>query len=221
MPTFGFSAFLKMLSLNPRPQRREMRNRLLPSSGSGYDFHRQFRALAHRYLSDGEDLEDLLAETEGYGNAAEGRQAREALEFLEEWRAGMPGRLHAFEPRTWTSPNEVFKVKYTPDFGIEIDGVRVAVHIWKTQKPLLDARMTYAALSLFPEMYAGEVNGPQDFAVLSVLDERLYRLSDVPDQSVLAGRVMTFVEGLITEIIDEIAPPPPRPPEGDRPSQQG
>lgn len=220
MPTFGFSAFLKMLSLNPRPQRTEMRNRLLPNSGSGYDFHRQFRALAHRYLSDSEDLADLLAETESYGNAAEGRQAREALEFLEEWRAGMPGRLHSFEPRTWTSPNEVFKVKYTPDFGIEIDGVRVAVHIWKTQRPPLDARMTYAALALFPEMYAGEPNGPQDFAVLSVLDGRLYRLSDVPDQSVLAGRVITFLEGLISEIIDEIAPPPPRPPEDDQPGQQ-
>ena len=219
MPTFGFSAFLKMLSLNPRPQRTEMRNRLLPSSGAGYDFHRQFRALAHRYLSGGEELEGLLAETESYGNAAEGRQAREALEFLEEWRRGMPGQLYAFDARTWTSPDEVFKVKYTPDFGIEIDGVRVAVHIWKTQRPPLDPRMTYAALSLFPELYVEDPNGPEDFAVLSVLDGRLYRLSDVPDQSVLAGRVAAFIEEMITDINDEIAPPSPRTPEGDQPGQ--
>ena len=197
-----------------------MRNRLLPSSGSGYDFHRQFRALAHRYLSEGEELERLLAETEGYGNAAEGIQAREALEFLEEWRSETPGRLFAFEPRTWTSPNELFKVKYTPDFGIELDGARVAVHIWKTRSTPLDARMTYAALSLFPEMYAEEQGGPQDLAVLSVLDGRLYRLSDVPDQSVLADRVMTFIEGLIAAIGDEIAPPLPRPQGGDHPGQR-
>lgn len=221
MPTFGFSAFLKMLSLNPRPQRTEMRNRLLPSSGSGYDFHRQFRALAHRYLSGGEELERLLAETESYGNAAEGRQAREALEFLEGWRSCTHGQLYAFEARTWTSPDDVFKVRYTPDFGIEIDGVRVAIHIWKTQRPPLDPRMTYAALSLFPELYVEDPNGPQDFAVLSVLDGRLYRLSDVPDQSVLAGRVAAFIEWLITDISDEITPPPPRSPEGDQPSQSG
>lgn len=217
MPTFGFSAFLKMLSLPVRPQRTEMRNRLLPSSAGGYDFHRQFRLLAHRYLSDGEALSDLLVETESYGNAAEGRQAREALEFLETWRDETSGRLLAFGPRIWASESGAFKVKFTPDFGIEIDGVRVAVHIWKTQKPPLDARMTYAALSLFPELYVGESGGPQDFAVLSVLDGRLYRLSDVPDQTVLAQRVMAFIGSLIDEIGDEIAPPGPPPPGGDRP----
>lgn len=221
MPTFGFSAFLKMLSLNPRPQRTEMRNRLIPGSGSGYDFHRQFRALAHRYLSGGEDIGGLLAETEGYGNPAEGKQAREALEFLEDWREATPGIVYDFEPRTWTSPGEIFKVKYTPDFGVEINGVRVAVHIWKTQRPPLDARMTYAALSLFPELYLGAEGGPQDFAVLSVIDGRLYRLSDVPNQSVLGERVALFIEGLISDIIEEIAPPPPRPSDGDQPGRRG
>lgn len=213
MPTFGFSAFLKMLSLNPRPQRTEMRNRLLPSSGGGYDFHRQFRLLAHRYLSGGEDLASLFAETESYGNAAEGRQAREALEFLEDWRGQFLGALHSFDAVTWESPSAAFKVRYTPDFGIEIDGVRVAVHIWKTQRPPLDARMTYAALSLFSNLYADHPNGPQDLAVLSVLNGRLYRLSDVPDQSVLAERVVAFIETLIDDLSDEITPPSPTAPE--------
>ena len=220
MPTFGFSAFLKMLSLSPRPQRTEMRNRLLPSSGSGYDFHRQFRALANRYLSGGEDISRLMAETESYGNPAEGKQAREALKFIEEWRRDNPGNIHAFEARTWTSPREFFKVKYTPDFGVELKGVRTAVHIWKTQRPPLDMRMTYAALSLFPELYLGTADGPEDFAVLSVVDGRLYRLSDVPDQSELGERVARFIEGLILEIGDEIAPPAPRPSDGDQPGQR-
>ncbi len=216
MPTFGFSAFLKMLSLNPRPQRTEMRNRLLPSSGGGYDFHRQFRLLAHRYLSNGENLADLLAETEGYGNVAEGRQAREALEFLQEWRGSFTGSLFSFEPRTWENPGGVFKVRYTPDFGVEIDGIRVAVHIWKTQRPPLDARMTYAALSLFQHLYAEQDDGPEDLAVLSVLDGRLYRLSDVADQSVLSGRVTNFIARLIEDLGEEVSPPP-RPPIDDRP----
>lgn len=218
MPTFGFSAFLKMLSLNPRPQRTEMKNRLLPSSGGGYDFHRQFRLLAHRYLSKGEALTDLFAETESYGDAAEGRQAREALEFLEEWRETFTGPVFSFEPRTWESPRGIFKVRYTADFGIEIDGVRVAVHIWKTQRPSLDPRMTYVALSLFSELYVDHQDGPQDFAVLSVLDGRLYRLSDIQDQGVFAERVARFIENLIEDVIDEISrrSPPPN----DQPGQR-
>jgi hypothetical protein len=217
MSTFGFSAFLKMLSLNDRPQRTEMRKRLLPSSGSGYDFHRQFRLLAHRYLSGGEALADLIAEAEAFGNEAEGRAAGEALMFLEEWRADFPGRLFAFAPAVWESPSGVFKVRYAPDFGIEIGGIRVAVHIWKTQRPPLDARMTYAALSLFPELYAGQGDAPQDLAVLSVTTGRLYRLSEVPDQSVLAARVVGFIETLIEDITDEITLPPPA---GDQPGQR-
>lgn len=206
-----------MLSLNDRPRRTEMRNRLRPSSGTGYDFHRQFRLLAHRYLVGGEALEQLLAEAQGWGNAAEGRAAREALEFLEEWRGRAPGVMFNFEPRVWENPSGAFTVKYTPDFGIEIDGVRVAIHIWKTQHPPLDVRMTYAALSLFGDLYSDDQAGPQDVAVLSVIDRRLYRLSDVPDQSVLAERIMTAIENLIDELRDE-APPPPPP--GDQPGQR-
>lgn len=217
MTTFGFSAFLKMLSLNDRPQRTEMRNRLRPSSGSGYDFHRQFRLLAHRFLGGGEDLARLVAETHGFGNVAEGQAAREALELLQEWRGRTPGALFSFEPRVWESPSGAFAVRYTPDFGIEIDGVRVAVHIWKTQRPPLDARMTYVALSLFSDLYSDVPSGPDDVAVLSVIDGRLYRLSDVPDQSILAGRVTTAIEHLMEEIGDEAPPPPPT---GDQPGQR-
>lgn len=219
MPTFGFSAFLKMLSLSDRRQRSEMRKRLLPSDGTGYDFHRQFRLLAHRYLGGGEELQVLLSEAAGYRNVAEGRAAQEALLFLEEWRDEMTGRLFSFEAKTWESVEGVFKVKYTTDFGIEIDGVSVAIHLWKTKVPALDARMTYVALSLFAELYAGEANAPQDLAVLSVLDGRLYRLSDVADQSVLAERVMASIENLIDDLNDEITPPPSLP--GDQPGTLG
>ena len=96
--------------------------------------------------------------------------------------------------------------------------MRVAVHIWKTQRPPLDVRMTYAALSLFSDLYDGAQGGPQDLAVLSVVDGRLYRLSDVPDQGILADRVAAFIENLIRDISEEISPPPPRP--GDQPQQQ-
>lgn len=210
MPTFGFSAFLKMLSLSVRRQRSEMRKRLLPSDG-GYDFHRAFRRLAHRYLGDGEDFSQILLEAETITNPAEARSAVNALEYLEEWRDEHPGELISFQSRIYESPNARFKVKYAPDFGIVIDGHRVAVHVWNTMRPDLDARMTYAALALISDLYHDEPGGVPDLAVLSVPDGRLYRLSDVPDQAVLAGRVAAAFEVLIEEISDEIRRPPSSP----------
>ena len=203
MPTFGFSAFLKMLSLSIRRQRSEMRNRLLPSEG-GYDFHRSFRRLAGRYLGEGEDLAGLLSEADAITKAAEARSARNALEYLEEWRSEHPGQLFSFPARTYESPGRRFKVQYAPDFGIEIDGVRVAIHIWNTARTELDARMTYAALALFPDLYGDDGIDPQDLAVLSVPQRRLYRLSDMPDQTLLSQRVVEAFEALIDDVREDI-----------------
>jgi len=214
MLTFGFSAFLKMLSLSVRRQRSEMRARLSPSEG-GYDFHRAFRRLAHRYLGEGEDLEQLLREAAAFTNPAEARSGVAALEYLQDWRAENPGELLSFQPRIYESPSRRFKVRYTPDFGVDIGGERVAVHIWNTKRPDLDARMTYAALTLFSDLYEDEADGAPDLAVLSVPDGRLYRLSDVPDQTVLAGRVVAAIDVLVEEIGDEIRPP--LPPGSDQP----
>lgn len=199
MPTFGFSAFLKMLSLSVRRQRSAMRERLAPSTG-GYDFHRAFRRLAYRYLSGGEYLGQLLREAASITNPAEGQSAVNALKFLEEWRNRNLGQLLSFRPKVYESPNSLFKVKYTPDFGLIIDGERVAVHIWNTKWPDLDARMTYAALYLISELYDDEADGRPDLAVLSVPNNRLYRLSDVADQEILAGRLVAAFEALIEEV---------------------
>jgi hypothetical protein len=62
---FGFSAFLKFWSLNAKPQQTELqqtelRKRLAPSSGGGYDFHSSLRRQARRYLAGGEPLANVL-----------------------------------------------------------------------------------------------------------------------------------------------------------------
>lgn len=212
MPAFGFSAFLKLLSLSPRRQRSELRARLSPSDG-GYDFHRSFRRLAGRFLSGGEPLHVLMDEAAGFRNAAEGRSARAGLEYLQGWRADFSGPVLTFQPRTWEDPDGAFAVKFTPDFGLEIDGERVAVHVWNTMRPDLDPRMTYAALALFADLYEDEAGGAPDLAVLSIPDGRLFRLSDVPDQSALAQRVSGVISRLIGEIREEgtFLPPPNAP----------
>lgn len=209
MPTFGFSAFLKLLSMNDRPQRTAIRTRLLPSEG-GYDYHRSLRARCNRYLVDGEPMVDVLRSCSDITTAHEERSARAGLENLREWREANPGPTLAFPPKILVSPNDVFRVHFTPDFGVTLDGLTTAVHIWNTARPPLIPRMVYGALSLFPALYDGD-NAPDDLAVLSLREPRLYRLSEATDHSVLGARLVTQIERIISEISEELElPVPPR-----------
>jgi hypothetical protein len=207
MATFGFSAFLKLLSLNLRPQRREIRQRLLPSD-SAYDFHRSLRLRAYRLLVGGEDLDDLIASAATIANPAERRSVESGLHQLAAWRSENPGAIMRFLPNLFESPEGEFKVSFIPDFGVVIDGVKVAVHIWNTGSIDLVDRMTYAALAVWPTLYENHEEPPDDFAVLSLQEYRLYRLSDVPDQTALASAVMAHLDRLFEEIRGEIGGPP-------------
>ena len=216
MPNFGFSAFLKLLSLRERPQRSAVRGRLGPSRG-GYDFHRSFRLRALRLLSGAETLEEVLRSTGEITRGPEQRSAEAALTQLGAWRAERPGRVTSFGPVHFDSPNGLFRVGFEPNFGLALDGVPTAVHIWNNAVPELSVRETYAALSLMLPLYDGVADRPEDVAVLSVRTGELHRLSEAPDQSVLAERMVRSVEMLIEQVADELGPLGRRPEDRPRP----
>jgi hypothetical protein len=205
VPTFGFSAFLKLISLNSRPQLTEIRNRSKPSTG-GYDFHKSLRRLGNQLIVDEEPLADLLREAQRIASAPERESAKTGLKRLRAWRASNPGRILQFDSVVYESPAKNFKVKYESDFGIELGGSAVAVHIWNTGKPELDERMTYAALSLLPSLYAAVGSKPDDVAVLSLPENRLYRLSEVGDYTEVAIRMV----GRLDDLFERVRGEPPR-----------
>lgn len=210
MPTFGFSAYLKLICLNSRPQRTEIRKRLAPGEG-GYDFHRSLRNIAHRFIVGGESLSDLTSSIMSIAKAPERNSVLEGIRQLSAWRDVNSGELFEFAPVVASSPSGVFKINYTSNFGISIGGKKVAVHIWNTRTPRLEKRFVYGALSLCRGAYAVK-DGPDDLAVLSLRDQTLYRLSDVGDFSAFGIAVAAAIEGLMqTEAKDlglPIAPSP-------------
>lgn len=205
MTTFGFSAFLKLLSLNPRPQRREVRLRLTPREG-GYDFHRSLRLRTARFMIDRVDLETLIREAASLGNPAERRSLEAGLRQLDAWRAANPGEVIELPPSVYASPGGAFKISFVPDFGYRIAGETVAVHVWNTGTVDLSERMTYAALALAASSYSGSVI-PDDVAVLSLPENRFYRLSDAPDQTRLAGIVAANLDALFEDVRNDIVGP--------------
>lgn len=207
MPTFGFSAFLKLLSLNPKPQRREVKGRLSPSTG-GYDFHRSLRLKVRRLMVDNEDLEALLEDASTLRNPAERRSVEEGLRFLDSWRSANPGEVLDLASTLYVSPHENFKVSFAPDFGYRMGDKAVAIHVWNTGTVQLSERMTYAALQLMASSYEEHL-APGDLAVLSLPDRKLYRLSSVSDQSALAAIIAADLDRTFEDVRDSLLPPPP------------
>jgi hypothetical protein len=203
MPTFGFSAFLKLICLNDRPQRTQLRQRL-QAGGGGYDFHRSLRLRAQRFLVDGESMKDVAGSIREIVRAPEQNSARIGLERLEIWRRANPGAVIPFAPVTYESPARLFKVIFAPDFGVCLDRHTVAVHVWNTAWPDLSARMVYAALSLFLPIYFAGEGVPDDLAVLSLPEQRLYRLSDADRHAEIGVTLATRIENLLREVGDDI-----------------
>jgi hypothetical protein len=208
LKTFGFSAFLKLLSMNDKPRRSELRRRFRPAeSSSGYDYHNSFRVRARRYLLDGEPMPDVLASTSTITRLSERLSAVAALQRLEKWRAAMPGTIFGFEPVVFESPAKLFRVKFEPDFGLRVHGQNTAFHLWNTQTPNLAPGRTYAALALVADAYQGHEDAPDDVAVLSVREPpTAFLLSSVMVPSALVASIVDDLEDIIE---DTLTPPPP------------
>jgi hypothetical protein len=202
--TFGFSAFLKILSLNDKPQRTEIRRRLNPPPGDGYDFHRRFRQLAHLYMIEGAPLSDMLASAAAITQLPERVSAVAALHRLALWRTKRDGQVLTFPPIVFESPSHLFKVRFEPDFGMLVQDKPTAIHLWNTKSVKLSPAATYASLALAAQAYQGQEFGPDDVGVLSMHEPpSLYRLSQVPARSALSTSAIEHIEGLIYGAMSE------------------
>lgn len=195
--TFGFSAFIKLVSLNQRPRITEMRKRLRPSAGGGYDFHKLTRELLHRLLVDGVSPDELVAAAELIKNPYEKASAITAIKRFVELRGAFGGTPFELPEATYESPAGVFKVKLQPDFGSIVSGVRMGIHVWNTKEPPLDARLARAALSLFGHRFEDLVD---DLAVLDLRKATLIGMGDPDRQAVLADRVVSYLEEMVLDI---------------------
>lgn len=213
MINFGFSAFLKVLSLNDKPQRSAIKKRAIPSSSDGYDFHKSFRRLARRYLIGAEPIADMIALAGKIGPLPERQSAVLALQRLEIWRATTPGKILHVPAVVFESPHHLFTVKFEPDFGLRIGGTTTAIHLWNTKHPKLSANATCAALSLAAQAYESDDEAaPEDVGVLSILEPPTpYLLSQASDRPAAAASIVERIEDIIEGTIFPPTSPEDRP----------
>jgi hypothetical protein len=190
VPKFGFSAFLKLINSNPRPQKRLVRDRFRPSSG-GYDYHKSLRRRVQRIAFENLSIHEAMASTADIGPKAERESAIRGLLQFAEWRQKNPGDLLPCDSFIFSSPKGLFKVEFAPNFLMELNGRRTSVHLWNTRDKL-SAGLVNASLCMVASRHPVEQR-PDDFAVLSLQDGRLFRWSDANKEVAALGEKLLSV----------------------------
>jgi hypothetical protein len=180
IPTFGFSAFLKLISQNEKPQKRTIRERYKPSKG-GYDFHKSLRAKIQLLVENPLAFDSIFESLNTIKNSTERNSDKNGLKNFQIWRQKYTGNLKSADSILVSSPNNIFKVSFTPDFVIELNGRRTGIHIWNT-KSKLSSDLVLAILSLVAKNYDQGKRHLDDFGVLSLQNNSVYRWSDSPKQ---------------------------------------
>lgn len=210
IPTFGFSAFLKIISSNERPQKTAIRDRHRPKTNtSGYDFHRSLRGaingLATRKLS----FPEVMSKIASIQNLSERRSAKHGVVRFLRWIKNYSGTITFCDPIIIESPSSLFRIRFEADFVVEIAGRRTAVHVWNTKKIHLDKSHVIAALTIVRDKRTKELDNLDDFAVLSLQDNRFFACSDAPNTySGLAEAIMLHLDQLSASSRIEFGLPP-------------
>jgi hypothetical protein len=219
IPTFGFSAFLRMICLNERPQKTAIFSRHRPSKEGGYDYHRSLRTCIQKLATGSHNLKEVLVEISDITKPSERNSTKRGVVRFLRWIRANGSAVAFCDPIFIHSPLGYFKVRFNANCVVEINGRRTAIHVWNTQNPKLSEKEVLAALSLVRRSVDTKTDVIEDFAVLSLTDGRLYRWSDNPsDYNVLADSILLQIDRLCSLARSEYGlpqirrgPEPPRP----------
>lgn len=198
IPTFGFSAFLRIISLNERPQKTAIRNRHRPvENKGGYDFHRSLRTAINELATGKSNLSDTLAKISSIPKLPERRSAKRGVVRFLRWIKNHSGAVSFCDPIVIDSPSGLFRIRFEADFVVEIAGRRTAVHVWNTKSPKLNKSHVIAALTIVQKHWPKNLDNVDDFAVLSLQDNRFFAWSDETNAySGLADAILLHLDQL-------------------------
>ncbi|UHS61159.1 hypothetical protein HRR99_06345 [Agrobacterium vaccinii] len=210
--TFGFSAFLRLLAQNEKPQRSAVKRRHITSKG-GRNFHRSLHLSIARMLTGKASFKEVIKAARNIKKPAERRYAKVGIVRFLRWYISMGAKGAAYPATTLASPQGFFRVKFDPDCIVNLDGRRTAVHLWNS-KEKINNDQALAALSLVAAKFPLTFDRPDDFAVLSLQSGDIYKWSDAnKEHRKLALDLMIHLDRLFTITQSELGIPP----RGDQP----
>ncbi|WP_292055687.1 MULTISPECIES: hypothetical protein [unclassified Martelella] len=216
-PKFGFSAFLRILHQNERPQYRTIKERYREDSSGGYDFHRSFRNRVQS-LADGTLDENAITDSvNSIRKTAERRSTLDGLKAFVAWKRRLGLILLPGKPILYSPKELSFSLEFKPDFITLIDGELHSVHLWNTKTPLTST-ITMSTLKVVSDHVRGDANYPKHLAVYALKQDRIYSTAFCTEEHLILGRKLLLnVDALSRKAVDEIrqdkrdSPPPLHP----------
>ncbi|WP_288429866.1 hypothetical protein [uncultured Agrobacterium sp.] len=204
--TFGFSAFLRLLDANERPQKTSIKQRHVPSDG-GHDFHRSFHTSIRRMLTGKSTFKEEIKAAQNIKQAPERRSAKIGIVRFLRWYLALSTKGAIYPAVTLTSPQGFFRVKFDPDCIVNLNGRRTAVHVWNSNEKI-NSDYALAALSLVAAKFPLTLDRPDDFAVLSLKSGDIYKWSDAnKEHRNLALHLMTHLDRVFTIVRSDLGLP--------------
>ncbi len=194
MINFGTSAFLKLVSLNPKPRVSEIKKRVSESKG-GYDFHKKMRKIVGKFASGQYENHEIIADINAISKLPERNSAAQALNEIAEWRIGKEINLVTDFELKYVSPNGLFSVKFVPDLQLIEAGRNTYVHLWNTKHPTLTSREAIGMIGLFKKE-----DDDFDIGVLCLRTKRLYISDDLASAVVISNFLVEDLEEIIIDI---------------------
>lgn len=206
IPTIGFSAYLKLVCIKESQQKRALRERY--SSGKkGYDFHRSLRLMINGIAIDKMPVHQALGSLNNIKKKAEKNSATNGIKRFLTWLSPITKPFQPCESLTFSSPNKNYKILFKPDFLTELSGRRTAVHIWNT-KTKLSEDIVLASLCAVASRYPDTHLRPDDFAVLSLQDGKLYAWSESsPEHRAMGEDLLLYIEKMCSLVRNELGLP--------------
>ncbi len=204
----GFSAFLKIVCANERPQRRLIKQRLTPSD-DGYDFHKSLRHLIRKVVDGRFAIIEAIAATKSIKRQPERNSAYNGLIKFGDWLRDNQSPVYPSNEKVVISTaDEQFQVIFAADFVTDIEGRRTAVHVWNT-KEKLSRQIVVAALTLVAQNWPESRDRPEDIAVLCLKTGTYYKWSEHTAQHRTWGlALLAHIGKVFTIVRSELGLPP-------------
>jgi hypothetical protein len=115
IPVLGLSTFLKLTVLSPADQLRDVQAYADPG---GYDRYWSFKDSAKELVQHHKSIDQAVAKILSLSNESERKDNHDLLMRLVEWRKKNPLPGFLAPEGLWTSPNQIFAVRVSPEIAM-------------------------------------------------------------------------------------------------------
>lgn len=200
----GFSAFLKLLELDERPRKAELKRKL--GGGKGFPYWRPLETVAPKAILPAADIEAFRQQIHSLCSGHQRKYNSNAFDAFCKWIDGKAIKPNPPLPAMDVPfGNSGLIIRLKPTVTFELDGKTYSMNLWATTKPELSIKTLSVGLRFCANAFKAK-GYTHSHLILDTIKNRLFSEEDILPNALhlLKDKVDTFKKNW-----DELNPPPP------------